>query len=66
MSNYFSWGFRSISGKTLSAENPGFTPDHSGVDNFQLKHADLVKAAQQSLTARFGRHQTLDIDVLES
>ena len=42
MSNVFSWGFRSISKKTLGAEYPGFTADHSVVDRFSRKGVVLV------------------------
>ena len=40
--------FLLISEKTLSAEYPEFTADHSVVNHFQLKHAVLVKSRTKS------------------
>ena len=48
VSQAFLWVFRSISEKTLSAEYPGYTGDHSTVYHFQLKHVVLVKSRAKS------------------
>ena len=57
--NFF-FSFLSISERTLNAEYPGFTEDHSVIDRFQLRFAVLMKSHAKSGVAIWQESQFLD------